>query len=78
MKGTFSSYDPATGEGTITPTRSGVSFAAATGFFLADKAYKFKLPLTDKNLEKIELGASVEFDEPKGAKGKATNLRFTS
>ncbi|MFJ5240819.1 hypothetical protein ACIP86_29550 [Pseudomonas neuropathica] len=76
MKGTFTSYDAKTGKGIITPTRSGSSFAAATGFFLADKGYKFSVPLTDENREKIKVGDPVEFDAPKTASGKATNLRI--
>ncbi|WP_339432597.1 hypothetical protein [Pseudomonas sp. EA_65y_Pfl2_P78] len=76
MKGTFSSYDPKTGKGIITPTRSGSSFAAATGFFLADKGYKFSIALMDEHREKIKVGDPVEFDEPKTAGGEATNLRI--
>ncbi|MFJ2489380.1 hypothetical protein [Pseudomonas sp. NPDC087639] len=76
MKGTFSSYDPKTGKGIITPKRSGTSFAAATGFFLSDTGYEFNIPKTDPNRDKINVGDPVEFDEPKTARGKATNLRL--
>ncbi|MCP1475148.1 cold shock CspA family protein [Pseudomonas sp. EB276 TE3739] len=76
MKGTVSSYDPETGRGTLTPKRSGSSFAVATGFFFASDDYKFRIALTDENRRKLKTGDPVEFDEPKTAGGRARNLRI--
>ncbi|WP_323164082.1 hypothetical protein [Pseudomonas atacamensis] len=78
MKGIFSSYDEKTGKGTITPKPSGrcLSFAAATGFFLTAKEYRFSIPVPDALHAKVKVGGEVEFELPRTKNGKVKILRY--
>lgn len=79
MKGTFSSYDPKTGKGAITPdpepASPGFSFGAAAGVLFTED-YPFSIPLAEAGRVKITKGKAVEFDKPSKAGGEATNLRY--
>ncbi|MFJ2284324.1 hypothetical protein ACIOUG_24830 [Pseudomonas sp. NPDC087803] len=80
MKGTFSSYDPKTGKGTITPdpesASPGFSFGAAAAGVLFAEDYPFSIPLAEAGRVKIKKDKAVEFDKPSTAGGEATNLKY--
>ena len=80
MKGTFSSYDPKTGKGTITqnpePAAQGLSFGAAAGVVLAAKDYPFSIPSGEALHAKIKKGDKVEFELSKNKNGDVKILRY--